>query len=106
LRDTAAIGRILRTRLRAQTESPRTVIGYLIADELDHDAALVERLQKLAREDIFAQSWEVLLDQAQAAWRDLFGLLRQGAANDPRLQDLSLGTSGPAPSTKGGGGAK
>jgi len=80
---------IIRTRIRANTAGPFTsVIGYLVADGLAVDAALLEEIARMKRDDMFAQDWPTLLGQSVNGWRDFLEILADRAGGDPRLKAL------------------
>jgi hypothetical protein len=80
--------RVLTTRTRANTAFNLTsVTGYLIADNLAKDATVVEKLASLARDQMHAMTWEILLSQAEVQWKDFAVALRERTPADDRLPE-------------------
>lgn len=85
----------IRVKLRANTGAQfKNVVGYLVADKLEKSAMVINRLERMAKEDMFATDWETLLRQAASQWKDFFGVLAARAPEDERLvalcQDLDI----------------
>ena len=79
----------LRANVRANTASPyRSVTGYIVADRIDEDLALVATIESMAGDGKYAIEWERLLAQAAAHWGEFFEALAERAPDDPRLRAL------------------
>lgn len=92
----------IRNDLKANTGGPhRAVTGYLVADRIEEDAALVDEIVSMRTQDKFAMTWDVLLQAAAGRWGDLFEALVERAPDDPRIHELTGGgttgvSAGPA----------
>ncbi|MHB9150706.1 MAG: ATP-binding protein [Thermoleophilia bacterium] len=81
--------RTVRTRLRALTgQRLRKVSGYIVADVLSRSPEMIEKIEALASEDMFALDWEALFEEAMATWREFLDILASRAPDDQRLQAL------------------
>lgn len=79
----------VRANVRANTGGRhRTVVGYIVADRIDEDLALVETIETMRANGKFALEWERLLDQAAGHWAEFFEALAERAPDDERLRDL------------------
>jgi Histidine kinase-, DNA gyrase B-, and HSP90-like ATPase len=80
----------IRTSVQANTAGPyRSVMGYLVADRIDEDQALLSTIETMAANGKFAIEWERLLGQAANHWGDFFEALVERAPDDPRIRELS-----------------
>jgi hypothetical protein len=73
------------------------VTGYLVADELQADPTLIDKLQTLARDEMYALDWKTLLEQAAAQWRDFLDVLIERTPEDARLKALAEPAVAPMP---------
>ena len=81
--------RILRTSLGANTGLRfRIVTGYVIADSLDRDGSIVDKLQSLETEGMYALDWASLFSEASAGWQDFLDVLIVRAPDDERIKTL------------------
>jgi hypothetical protein len=79
----------IRNAVEAETGGDfKRVTGYIVADRIEEDAAIVRTLQRMAGDGMYGKSWETLLDQATAKWREFFEILVERAPDDPRIRDL------------------
>jgi hypothetical protein len=70
----------LRANVRANTGGPyRTVIGYIVADRIVDDLALVETIETMRANGKFAIEWDKLLAQAARHWGEFFEALAERA---------------------------
>ena len=82
--------RTLETELRANTASPfKRVAGYLVADRLSRNPTFLNKLQALARDQMFALDWKTLLLRSAAKWKDFLAVLVARAPEDERLMQLA-----------------
>jgi len=80
---------IIRTKVQANTAGQfTTVTGYLVADGLTNDSALLAEIARMRRDEMFAQDWSTLLGQSLNGWRDFLKILADRAGGDPRLKAL------------------
>jgi hypothetical protein len=88
------------TALRVQLEGNtalqyKKVVGYLVADNLARTPIVLNRLNRIQKDDMYALDWETLLRQATVKWKDFLDVLITRAPEDDRLralaQDLNLG---------------
>ena len=81
--------RIVRTRISANTGGPfRQVSGYIVADKLHGRPELADRIESLARDNMWAMDWPTLFANAIAQWQDLLTILAGRDPEDERLQVL------------------
>ncbi len=79
----------VRVKLRANTGSGfKNVVGYLVADKLEKNAMVIDRLERMAKDEMYAIDWETLLRQAASQWKDFFTVLAARAPEDDRLVAL------------------
>jgi Histidine kinase-, DNA gyrase B-, and HSP90-like ATPase len=79
----------LRVKLKAITGANfNTIVGYLVADKLEKSPMVIDRLERMAKDGMFAIDWETLLRQASAQWREFFIVLAARAPEDDRLVSL------------------
>jgi hypothetical protein len=84
----------LRTSITANSGGPfKSVIGYIVADDLAKSPDAIEKIQTLRNGGMFAQDWNMLLEGAKAEWRELMDLLVSRAPQDERLKSLTAGES-------------
>ena len=82
--------RVLRQKIEANTALGFTrVTGYLVADKLDKDGAVVEKLKSLRIDHMEAMEWETLLRNAASRWREFFAVLVGRDPEDERLRALA-----------------
>ena len=82
--------RVLRQKIQANTALGFTrVTGYLVADKLDKDGAVLEKLKNLASDHMEAMEWETLLRSAAGRWREFFEVLVEVDPEDERLRALA-----------------
>lgn len=79
----------IRSAVAANTAGQfRRVTGYLIADAIDKDATLGDKIIKLERDDMFAMDWNTLFARALSQWQEFLGILVARAPEDERMQAL------------------
>lgn len=80
----------LRTRVTANsTFEFRDVSGLLVADKLHRRPEDQVLLERMARDGMYCEEWRVLLDKAEAQWKDFLIALTQRAPDDDRIRALS-----------------
>ena len=81
--------RIVRSNIRSNVGGKlRRVTGYVIADKLHTRNDVADKIQSLARDDMFAQDWSTLFANAIAQWQDFLEILVGRDPQDERLQVL------------------
>ena len=66
----------------------KKVTGLVVADKLDSTAAMTKHIKSLQNDQIFTFSWNTLLNQAEAKWREYLDIISERAPDDGRLQSL------------------
>jgi hypothetical protein len=81
--------RIVRTNLAANTGGRfQEATGYIVADALEKDATVINKIGALAKEGMYALDWPTLFNQAMARWREFLETLATRAPRDKRLMSL------------------
>ena len=81
--------RLVRSNLRANTGGRfKRATGYIVADQLQSRAELVDKIQALDNEDMFALDWPTLFGNAIAQWQEFLVILAGRDPEDERLQVL------------------
>lgn len=81
--------RIIRTNVEANTGGQfRIVTGYIVADGIEDDRVILDKIKSLKNEDMYALDWRTLLSRALAAWREFLEALASRAPLDERLRAL------------------
>ena len=81
--------RLVRTNLRSNTGGKfRWATGYIVADQLQSRADLVDKILAMENEDMFALDWPTLFANAIAQWQDFLVILAGRDPEDERLQAL------------------
>lgn len=79
----------LKKHVQANTAGQyQYVTGYIVADALEKDAAISEKIIEMAVYGKFAIDWDSLLDAASGHWQEFFDALVERAPDDPRMQNL------------------
>ena len=80
---------ILRTKITGNTGQPfDTVSGILVADKLSKKPNVLKILDRLAKDDMKALEWKVLLELASKQWDEFLDILIDRAPDDERLSEL------------------
>lgn len=80
---------ILRKGVEANTGGPfQRVTGYIVADKLAQDPALIDKIVALGKGGMLAMDWQTLFDKAIATWREFLDILLSHAPDDERLKSL------------------
>jgi len=66
----------------------RDVTGVIVADSIEEDAAIAEKIKSMERDGKLALSWNLLLQGAAGRWGEFFSVLMERAPDDPRVADL------------------
>jgi RecB family endonuclease NucS len=78
---------LVRDKTSAETAlGIQRVTGLIVADRLDDDASVRSEVQELRKSEIYAFSWQSLLEQAERKWREFLEILGSRAPADERLQ--------------------
>jgi hypothetical protein len=81
--------RTLSSSLKANSALGYThVTAYLVADRLDEDPVLAQKIEEMRVRDMFAMDWTTLLSRSLDRWRDLLSALTNRSPGDPRVVDL------------------
>lgn len=81
--------RIVRAFLKSNTGANfHRATGYIVADKLHRSPGLSDKIQALAREDMFAQDWPTLFSNAVSQWEEFLGTLAARDPQDERLKAL------------------
>ena len=81
--------RIVRTNLAANTGGRfQEATGYVVADALEKDATVRNKIEALRKEGMYALDWPTLLNQAMARWGEFLETLATRAPRDKRLMSL------------------
>jgi hypothetical protein len=92
---------ILRTRVTANTGLGfREVSGLLVAEKLHRRPEDLRAFERMASDGMHCFEWRVLLDRAEAQWKEFLFALADRAPNDDRLKALACD----APGSAGAGG--
>ena len=86
--------RLVRAHLEGLTGSPfyqGRATGYVIADNVSRDGALVDKLNNLAQDGMLAMDWALLFSRAEASWREFLDILVERTPEDPRLRGVASG---------------
>lgn len=79
----------IRANVEANTAGPHDqVTGYIVADKIEADAAVVKKVQDMATHGMFAMDWKTLLDKASHHWAEFFEAVIERSPDDPRVQSL------------------
>jgi hypothetical protein len=80
----------IRVAVRANSGTNfNRVFGTLVADKLSRHSMILDRLERMRKEDMFAIDWKSLLRQAVAKWNDFLNILIDRAPEDDRLVNLA-----------------
>jgi hypothetical protein len=82
---------VLFIREKVQSETNlgiKHVTGLIVADRLDTDPSVRQKIIAMESEEIFAYSWKSLLNESTRTWREFFEILQLRAPSDQRLQSL------------------
>ena len=80
----------IRSAIKSRTtlESDSSIHGYIIADKIDKDPGMQEKIQSLKKDDIIVNDWSGLLNNAKAEWKDYLHILIKRGQGDSRLENL------------------
>jgi hypothetical protein len=82
---------ILRARVRVNTELGfRDITGLLVADRLHRNPEDQIAIDRMAANGMYCSEWSVLLDKAEAQWKDFLFALAARAPDDDRVKALTL----------------
>lgn len=81
--------REIRRAVKSNTASMFTyVTGHIVADSIDKDPAIIDKIESLQREDMFASDWNGLLENAKSSWKEFLKILVSRGHGDERLKSL------------------
>ena len=81
--------RIIRTQIAANTGGRfQYVTGYIVADSLAKDIAIVDKIKDLQQNNMYALDWSTLFERASAGWQEFLEILVSRAPEDERLRAL------------------
>jgi hypothetical protein len=79
----------LRTYFEANNAlNIRRVKGLLVADELEQNPIIMQKLESLKENEMFAYDWNGLLSQAEIKWQEFFDAIKNRTPRDPRIDQL------------------
>jgi hypothetical protein len=82
---------ILRARVGANTDLGfRDITGLLVADKLHRNPEDQKAIDRMAADGMFCSEWGVLLDKAEAQWKDFLFALAARAPDDDRVRALTV----------------
>ena len=82
--------RTIRSKVKANTAGPfRHVSGYLVADRLEDDPVIFDKLMSLQLEDMYAMDWNQLLGKAISGFRQFLKALSMRRPDDFRLNRIA-----------------
>jgi hypothetical protein len=86
---------ILRARVTANSVLGfRDITGLLVADKLHRRPEDLRAFERMAADGMHCEEWHVLLDQAEAQWKDFLFVLAGRAPDDERVKALTVDTAG------------
>jgi hypothetical protein len=81
----------LRTRVGTNSElGLRNITGLLVADKLHRNPEDQKAIERMATDGMYCSEWAVLLNKAEAQWRDFLFALAERAPDDDRVRALTL----------------
>ncbi len=81
---------ILRARVGANSALGfRDIRGLLVADKLHRRPEDQKAFERMAADGMHCEEWRVLLDQAEAQWKDFLFALADRAPNDDQVKALT-----------------
>jgi hypothetical protein len=82
---------ILRVRVKANTTLGfQDITGLLVADKLHSRPDVSEVLKRMALDHMYCSEWRVLLDKAEAQWKEFLLALKARAPDDERVRALTV----------------
>ncbi len=79
----------IRTNLEANTAGPfRSATGYVVADALTNNSALLREIAEMKSQRMFALDWSTLLANAVASCKEFLEILASRKPDDERLRAL------------------
>ena len=94
--------RYLRTNVDANTGGRfASVTGYIVADRIEADAAVLSKVKSLQTERMYALDWQSLFGRALAAWEEFLTSLSHREPRDERLKVLVNFLGGDEPEDRG-----
>ena len=82
---------ILRTPVDANTTLGfQDIAGLLVADKLHRRPEVSKALARMASDRMHCSEWRVLLDKAEAQWKDFLLALAARAPDDERVRALTV----------------
>lgn len=79
----------IRTQVRSQSGGQFvSVTGLIVADNMDKSAPMLEEIQSLANDNMFARDWRGLLGDAISSYRQYLEILVNRGEGDERLKSL------------------
>ncbi len=81
--------RTIRANIEVNTAGAfRRVTGLIVADELESDSVIRDRIKSMANEEMFAMDWPTLFRQALVRWEEFLRALASRSPRDERLDSL------------------
>jgi hypothetical protein len=70
----------------------RAITGLLVADKLHRRPEDQIALDRMAADGMHCEEWRILLEKAEAQWKDFLFILAQRAPDDDRIRALREST--------------
>jgi RecB family endonuclease NucS len=81
----------IRNKIKAMSALGITrVTGLIVADKLDEVGEVLLEVEDLNKMDILAYTWDALLEQSKASWREYLEIITERVPQDDRLQSLKV----------------
>jgi len=85
---------ILRARVGPNTDLGfRDITGLLVADKLHRRAEDQKAFERMASDGMYCSEWRVLLDKAEAQWKEFLFALAARAPDDDRVKALTVSSA-------------
>ena len=79
--------RSIRSRIEPITGAAyQQVTGYIVADRLNKEPELIDKIRAMVNDDMYAFDWEALLHKAESRWKDFIRILAERGAGDVRME--------------------
>lgn len=81
---------ILRSRVHANSDlGLEHITGLLVADKLHRRPEDAGAIERMARDGMFCQEWEILLANAASQWSEFLDVLVERSPDDARVKELA-----------------
>jgi signal transduction histidine kinase len=87
--------RVIRTKISPVTAGPfEFAVGFLVADRLEKNPTISQKIKDMKGDRIFALDWPTLLGNAVVRWKDFLSIIIERTPEDDRLTALTEFTEG------------